>query len=295
MTRVWIGIASIGSAFALAQTIDSTDSEERLDLGGELEVDSFQGFEMVLSTDSVQRHHCPTLLDRITHDHRQFYSQESLGLLGGGLLVGAAIANTNTDQWIHDRFQRNVRGATSDDWSEILHANKELGNGIYTLPVMAGAWAASSYFDNSPVAVNAGDWGERSIRSFLVGAPPMLLAQQLTGASRPREASHGSTWRPFADVNGVSGHSFMSALPFINAAKMTENFWAKSAFYAGSFVGPLSRINDEAHYPSQAALGWWFAYLSATAIETTEVTNPRWRVIPFASANHSGLLFEFNY
>lgn len=257
--------------------------------------DPYQRFEMIECDPPSVRRQRPSLFDRITEDHRKFYSAESLTWLGGGIAIGAILANTSADEQILSHFQVSVRGATSDDWYESLHANKELGNGIYTLPVMATAWVAGNFFDDSPAAVTIGSWGERSLRSFLVGAPPMLLAQRLTGASRPGEEDHGSQWRPFADENGVSGHSFMSALPFINAAKMTDNPWAKSALYAGSLIGPLSRVNDEAHYPSQAALGWWFAYMSASAINQTEVTHSRWKVVPLADVSQAGLLFELNY
>ncbi len=69
-------------------------------------------------------------------DQKNFYSAESLTLLGGGLIVGGAMANSSIDDGIHRHFQSSVRGATSDDWFESLHASKELGNGVYTLPVL---------------------------------------------------------------------------------------------------------------------------------------------------------------
>ncbi|MCA9174108.1 MAG: hypothetical protein KDB14_06430 [Planctomycetales bacterium] len=232
----------------------------------------------------------------LASDHREFYSASSLQWLGAGLLVGAAIANSPADRELYSKFQSGVRGATSDEWSESLHANKELGNGMYALPVMAAAFTAGKIWDDVPVASALGHWGERSMRSFLAGAPPLLLTQYLTGAGRPGESNYGSHWRPFSDANGVSGHSFMSALPFINAAKMTENRWAKSAFYVGSLIGPMSRINDEAHYPSQAALGWWFAYVAATAIDRSDRAHGRWHCAPYlAQGGGGGLQIECTY
>ena len=113
-----------------------------------------------------------TLFDRVVSDHQHFYDWRSFRLLGSGFLIAAATANTQLDQELHDHFQSSVQGATSDDWSEFLHADKELGNGRYTLPVFATAWAAGAIFDESPMLVTTGRWGERSLRSFLVGAPP---------------------------------------------------------------------------------------------------------------------------
>lgn len=94
------------------------------------------------------------------------------------------------------------------------------------------------------------------MRGFIVGAPPLIVMQRLTGGSRPYETNEGSEWHPFRDNNGVSGHAFMSSLPFITGAKMTDNPWEKSLWYLGSTLGPLSRVNDNAHYPSQIGMSW---------------------------------------
>jgi membrane-associated phospholipid phosphatase len=237
----------------------------------------------------------PSLLDRIVSDHRNYYDAESFRLLAGGFLVGAVFANTSLDRQIQDHFQSSVAGATSHDWYDSLHASKELGNGVYTLPVFATAWAAGAIFDESPFFVTTGRWGERTLRSFLVGAPPLMLAQRLTGGSRPREKDRDSRWLPFQDNNGVSGHSFMSSLPFINAAKMTQRPWLKTAFYAGSLLGPLSRVNDDAHYPSQIALGWWMAYVAASAIDRTEMRNGQVQFHPYVADRGVGGMFELRF
>ncbi len=84
----------------------------------------------------------------------------------------------------------------------------------------------------------------------------------------------------FRDNNGISGHAFMGALPFITAAKMSDDLRVKLFFYAGSALTPLSRVNDNAHYPSQVALGWWMAYLAASAIDSTDNPNAKWKFYP---------------
>ncbi len=84
-------------------------------------------------------------------DQKNFYSAESLTLLGGGLIVGGAMANSSIDDGIHRHFQSSVRGATSDDWFESLHASKELGNGMYTLPVFATAWLRANCSQTMPL------------------------------------------------------------------------------------------------------------------------------------------------
>ncbi len=236
-----------------------------------------------------------TLVARLWSDELNFYSSESLTLVGAGLLVGGAVANTSADEQLHNHFQTSVRGATSDDWFETLHGSKELGNGTYTLPVFGTAWAMGELLSDSKMAAVGGRWGERSLRGFLVGAPPLILFQQFTGGSRPNETDESSEWHPFRDNNGISGHSFMGSLPFITAAKMTENNGLKAILYAGSTIAPLSRVNDNAHYPSQVALGWWMAYLAACAVDATDNPSSRWNFYPYSKRDSSGIRAEFKY
>ena len=236
-----------------------------------------------------------SLIERMWDDQKNFYSPESLTLLGGGLVLGGTMANTSIDDGIHRHFQSSVRGATSDDWFNSLHASKELGNGMYILPVFATAWAAGELFPDNALVETSGQWGERSIRGFVVGAPPLIIMQQLTGGSRPTETSESSEWHPMRDNNGISGHAFMGSLPFITAAKMTDNHGYKLLFYAGSTIAPLSRVNDNAHYPSQVALGWWMAYLAASAIDATDNPNARWRFYPSSTREGSGIMAEYRF
>ncbi|MCC9599149.1 phosphatase PAP2 family protein [Stieleria sp. JC731] len=237
-----------------------------------------------------------SLWKEVQLDYLNYYDLETLKLVAGGALIGAAIANTTLDQQIQDHFQASVRGATSDDWFEGLHSSKELGNGLYTLPIFGAAWLAGEVFDDSAVMQTTGRWGKRTLRSFLVGAPPLIVAQRLTGGSRPNEDRHASHWQPFNDNNGVSGHAFMSALPFINAAKMTDRRDLKTILYAGSLLGPISRVNDEAHYPSQVALGWWLAYVAATAIERTDAVSNNVYIHPYVTeSGATGGMLQWRY
>ncbi|WP_197440332.1 phosphatase PAP2 family protein [Polystyrenella longa] len=180
------------------------------------------------------------------------------------------MANSSIDEKLRHKVQQNIRSATSDDWFEMLHAQKELGNGYYTLPLFAASWMVGEVFDEDPRAALAGTWGERSLRAFAVGAPPMLLAQRVTGASRPGEATYKSNWNPLQDNNGVSGHSFMGAIPFLTAAKMTDEPWLQTLYYGGSTLAAFSRVNDDHHYASQAFLGWGFAWLATRAVFSTD-------------------------
>ncbi len=228
----------------------------------------------------------------IKQDYRNYYSWENFGMLVAGFSVGAAFANTNIDQTLRNEYQDHVRSSGSDQFAPWA---KEFGTGGVMLPAMAAGWLAGEALYEWPVGEAIGDWGDRSLRSAAVGAAPMLFMQYATGASRPGETSAESHWKPFTDSNGVSGHAFIGGLVFINAAKETENPWLKAGFYACSALPGWSRINDDAHYPSQVLLGWWMAYCAATAVDETDRHQSDWKVVPLPTDNGAGMALMYQY
>jgi membrane-associated phospholipid phosphatase len=138
------------------------------------------------------------------------------------------------------------------------------------LPIVGAAAATGLVFEGNPAGDVVGEWGSRSLRMFVVGAPPLYALQWATGGSRPGEGTAGSRWHFFNDNNGVSGHAFVGALPFLAAADMVESPLLKGTLYVCStFVG-FSRMTDDAHYPSQVFL-WYLAWASARAVSGTEM------------------------
>ena len=139
------------------------------------------------------------------------------------------------------------------------------------------------------------EWGQRSLRAAIVGTPPMLFMQYATGGSRPSDPQPHSDWRPFSDNNGVSGHSFICGLAFIDAAKMSDELPVKIGFYALSTMAGWSRVNDDAHYTSQVILGWWMAYCAATAVDTTNREQSNWSIMPLPMVDGAGIAITYQY
>lgn len=253
------------------------------------------GLDSTLDIDTNLANPPEGVFERLIGDQAHFYSKESLANLGLAFGVGALAANSDFDAQVQRHFQSSIRNATSDDWFEFLRANKELGNGAIVLPVFGSLWLADEFIDGPPQFETAGKWGQRSMRAFIVGAPPLILTQNLTGGSRPYETPENSHWRPFHDDNGVSGHAFVSAIPFITAAKMTDNPWEKTFWYAGSTLGGLSRINDNAHYTSQVGLGWTLAFVAASAVDQTDTGKKGWSVISKSTGPDSGVAIQYRW
>ena len=226
----------------------------------------------------------------IYEDYKNFYSVGNLEKLAIGLGAAGVLANTSADREIQDRYQESVRNKDTDNLSTVT---KMFGEGVITIPVYLGAALFGEFAGDVELSSTTGEWGKRCLRTLLVGYPPALFLQRALGASRPDEG--GSGWSPFSDNNGVSGHSFNGAVPFITAAKMTDNPYYKYGLYFASTLGGISRINDNAHYFSQAALGWWMAYLAVASMDKTETKSPKVVVAPAAIRNGVGVMVAFRF
>jgi len=206
---------------------------------------------------------------------KSFYQWDTALNYSLALGLGATLANTSCDENFQTWYQDHTRSSGTDDWSRIF---KTFGEGSFMIPAYFATSFAYRYLDEywnlkAGSGKNIGEWASRSSRAVLVGFPPLLVGQLMVGASRPGENPWGSQWRPFNDNNGISGHAFVGAIPFITAAQMTDQFWLKSIFYFGSTLTAWSRVNDDAHFLSQAILGWYLAYLSCRAVTRTENPN----------------------
>ena len=228
-------------------------------------------------------------------DHFHFYSCEGLGLLGLGLGLHAILSNTSLDQDFRDSLQENAVG----DPGAFAFA-KNFGETMIVVPGLFALWGLDALLERCfcPRCVHdrwMGDWARQSLRSLAVGAPMTGILQVLIGASRPNESDTGSRWNPFNDNNGVSGHAFVGAVPFLVAAKRTDNVLLKTALFLGSGLAAYSRIYDDRHYLSQALLGWWIAYLAVDATQLTDDSTSQWRVVPLGLDGSFAVGLEFRY
>lgn len=241
-----------------------------------------------MKLNELMRHHWNDLGD----DYGNFYAPQNLANLTAGFLAGATMANTHVDSYISDKVFENVIDVSNDEYTELLHLPKSLGDGHLILPLFGVTALAQPWLEQSPVWQPVGEWGNRSMRAALVGGPLVLVSQRLIGGSRPNESSSQSHWTPFQDNNGVSGHAFIGAVPFLTAAQMTDRPLIKVACYVGSVLPGISRINDERHYTSQVALGWYIAFLATHAVNQTQTGSDGFRIFPTFDQNGIGLMLD---
>lgn len=224
----------------------------------------------------------------VLNDYRNFYSKENIFRLALVIGVAGVFANTSLDGNFQDYFQENIRKESTDDFSKLI---RDCGSGMITLPIYLAVTFGSEFAKETYFGSIINKWGKRTLRSYLVGVPVLLTFQRVLGGSRPYE--FGSFWHLYNDDNAVSGHSFMGAIPFLSAAKMADNIYLKSSFYLASILTGLTRINDNKHFISQVALGWWIAYISSDAIDKTEFI--KLQLTPALIRENVGLSLNLNF
>lgn len=222
---------------------------------------------------------------KVRSDLENYYSWVTMRDLLIGISAAGVLANTSIDGNFHQWYQEDVRSRGTDHFASFW---RTWGVGEIFIPAFVGLGLAGALVEDRSAIDHLGAFGGNVARSYAVGAPPMLLMQFTLGSSRPDETGVGSQWMPFSDDNGVSGHAFIGAVPFLTAARMTENPWIKGGLYVCSTFPGWSRINDRYHYLSQVGLGWWMAYLSCRAVQQTDADEESFSFVPLVTPEMVG-------
>ena len=229
-----------------------------------------------------------TIFETVLSDYKAFYTQPRLYRAASVFTVGAVMAHSSIDTEFQSWHQSNIRSSTSDDFSAVVKTFGEKSI-LFPLAGLASTWQ----FDNKDSKL--AHWGQLSMRALLLGGPIIGVTQPLTGGSRPKDQYQNAHWRPLNDDNGVSGHSFVGAIPFLALTKMdTLTEVQKNIAYVASGLAAWSRINDDAHYLSQAMLGWYVAWESLNAISETELAT-WYQITPYAFGDGAGISIRVNW
>lgn len=198
-------------------------------------------------------------------DFGNLYDLESFRRIGGALVVGGLLANTSADQEIQDAYREDVRSPGTDDFAEAVES---LGDD-WVGPAFVVLGVAGELLVREPAGSGVGGWVRRTGRSALVGLPAVYYLQQMTGGNRPVDGL-GSEWEPFDGSHGVSGHTFLGAVPFLTVARMSRSRLVDALAVAASTLAGWGRFNDDQHYLSQVLLGWYLAWEATGAVAATE-------------------------
>ena len=192
---------------------------------------------------------------------QRYFSEMQMQVKVGAFAGAYVMAHSSIDQSFQDYYRRTFTAPALDRWSARA---KVFGEGKYLL----GLWSALALFSKGEAAF----WAQQSLKSAAIAGPFVVLTQRLTGASRPGERSQASYWRFWQDENGVSGHAFMGALPFLTLAKQLDNSSFKSLALLLSSTCAWSRVHDNRHYLSQVLLGYLLAWQAVEAAYDKKVS-----------------------
>jgi hypothetical protein len=230
-------------------------------------------------------------VDLCVDDYRHYYTTRNLGALALGFAIAAPLANTDADLSIRRWYQRKVRGETTDEYAQVMNY---AGQFWVIVPIgLEFAALMGNADENYPFDHSLWEWSNRSLRAMAVGAPPMMVMYVVLGSSRPdRNNSH---WHPFQDVHGVSGHTFVGAVPFLTAAAMTDNPLYQYPLVLGSFLTGWSRINNDRHFFSQVLLGWWMACAAVHSVNETQAERRSYTIGPTWLEDGPGVAVHVQY
>lgn len=236
------------------------------------------------------------LRQTVGSDLGRFYRRQRAMRFGGVLAAAGALANTAGDTEIQRWYRDDVATPGGDD----LAADAERLGRMETIgiPLLVGGLLVGLAPEEGAAPPTA--WLRRTARAYVVGTPSLLYLQTLTGGSRP-VSGVGSDWQPFVGRNGVSGHAFTGAVPFLTLARQTDRWWLRVLAVAASTAGGWAQLHADQHYFSQFALGWWLAWEATDAVAESdalllgEVGEPRVAVLPLPVEGGGGVLVSLRF
>jgi len=207
------------------------------------------------------------LLARTGAHYRRCYDRRGfLRLLG--MTAGAAVLAHGGVDAAADRWRR--RRAPDPRLDALSGALRPLGERFWFL-----VWAGFAVLDTWAGGNAVTRWGRRNFQTMVVGLPALWTIQRVGGASRPTDAPGSPRYRPFADDNTASGHTFVSAIPWLHLARARGGGgWrrrlGRAAAWAASWGTGWSRFHDGKHYLSQVLLGYAIAWHAVAAVDAVE-------------------------
>ena len=189
---------------------------------------------------------------------RRLYGRRGLLKLGAALAGAGVLVYSGLDAAATGWHDRRVRSAGSDRVARVgYEAGKRPWFLLWAALAAVDAWVRSGPFTR---------WGRANFEAMCVGLPLLWTVQRGLGADRPDAAEPTPAWRPLRTDHAASGHAFIGAVPWLNAARAAVPGPVRPLLVAGSLLSGWSRLNDRKHYLSLVWLGWFLAWQATAAV-----------------------------
>jgi hypothetical protein len=224
--------------------------------------------ELIIDSDIVAKKSkgaMDRMLSTIANDYHTYYEYSKFNEFLFALAVSGTLANSDLDQEIfQDLLHDDLNSHSSNKVFNQFNNAGGYSQLRYAVPFYFASMLAGNALSESSTDNVLELWGSNALRTVILGAPQQLFFSYATGGQRPSEGD--SNWDLFNGDNGVSGHAFYGAVPFLTAAQLTSNNYIKTSWIIASMLPGLSRVNNNKHYMSQVFLGWSLALVSSNAV-----------------------------
>lgn len=227
----------------------------------------------------------------LCQDFKNMYLSWNVLGLGAALAVAAPLANTSADERFQTWYHGHVRGDAADHWGSV---GQHFGAYGTVIPVVIVAAVGGALCPETHTGTVVGNWGDRSIRALVVGAPTVVILQVALGSGEPG-STYGSAWHYKQGHEAVAAEAFVGAVPFLTAASMTKIRPLRWALIGGSFIATWANIHNDSHYLSQSLLGWSIGAIATCSVNDTESSVSRVRLTPIALPQGVGAGVQISY
>jgi len=208
------------------------------------------------------------VIDDVKRDFSVYFRKDNFSMFVESLVAAGIFANTGLDRSINRHWQEDIHSNSSG--TSTLSIPKAFGDFSYAYPPLYLILMGVGHMREHTLLGNVMyTWAYRGLRASFLGGIQQVFLTHALGSGRPIR-HEDSKWQPFRYNNGVSGHAFYGAIPFITAAQMTDLDLPRFALYAFAFLPGLSRIDTQSHYFSQVLLGWTLALLSTHSVYVSD-------------------------
>lgn len=208
--------------------------------------------------------------------------------LTASLVLGTTVMLYNNDAKLFALVQEQRNEA----WDLVSTVVQPLGNGLYLLPSLAGLYLYGCSAGEEKITESAG----LCLESYLVSSSFVYILKMTAHRHRPNTGDPYYTWDgpglSLKNLSFPSGHSAgVFSIASVLATIYQENKYIPVLVYGLAGATALSRVYDQAHWPSDVFFGSMLGYLTGKAVMALHEEKKEFIVAPtLLTPNQYGIL-----